>query len=168
MGKYRLVVFSLIFVFLASAKPVLADIYVPKGQCPDNYRYFDESQINPSEYRNIAKPNPDELMPFIALKGYCVQLKEYCLKNHCPLPLVLETVDSAKSIHAYGLLINVVINTLLVLLIYALSKTPLKLLLGIKSILGIVALTILGYVADLFALFVATISVTNKCYCQTP
>ncbi len=159
--RFSLVIVLLIILSFSSVNSVFADIVIPSptDNCKDNEIYFEEGSINPHDYIKIRSVvfYGNFLRMQKGEEGFCVDREEYCSKNNCDLKntaeIFLQKQIFSPLFHIKNILLNLVLNSIIILIIYFVSKTNLTAFYKISSLIKIFVITILGYFYDYLAIF---------------
>lgn len=162
VGVFLLFVLLHIFVPLATH----ADLYVPQPECPDNYTYIDKSEAIAGQYKNIVDAKKSDMFAFPFMKDgvVCVEISEYCKKTNCSFPYILENIITSKGFLAKNIALNLVVNFIIILCLYFISKANIVSIFRFRSLLAIVFITALGYISDLIGIFFALVLHTRLCF----
>jgi len=138
-----------------------ADLYVPSPEkaCRAGEEYFKEGTIDENDYKKIRSVVFDDELAFfesnrIGEEGFCVNRDEYCSENNCDLLMSLRAMGSVR-FHMKNVLVNFVLNAIFIFLICFIAKVGLKPFRKIGSLIKIAIITVLGYIADFLAMFLA-------------
>ncbi|MBM3209203.1 hypothetical protein FJZ40_02840 [Candidatus Shapirobacteria bacterium] len=139
-----------VFVF---AKQVSADMFIP-SRCSAGEVSLGQREVDASKYSKIRLSQTGF--------GYCIDREEYCSKNKCGLEIKIGRINSL-GFHGKAIVINLFINASVILLFCLLERIRLKTLIGIRSLIKILAITILGYFADFIAFDTTSTFVSLRC-----
>jgi len=163
MKKIKFILLSIVVLLLAQIGIASADIYIPSptDDCKYSEEYFKEGTISQNDYEKIRSVTFDDKFSFIheyqiGQKGFCVDREEYCSKNNCSLMMSLEKIGSTR-FHINNVVVNLILNLVLIFLICLIARVGLKSFRKIGSFVRIVIITILGYLADFVAIFLALV-----------
>ena len=168
--RLSFVIILLIILSFFSVDSVFADVFIPSppDDCKDNEIYFKEGNINPNDYikiRSVVFSNyaftENGLIERKSQEGFCVDREEYCSKNNCDLKntaeIFLQQQIFSPLFHIKSILLNLVLNSIIILVIYFISKTNLKGFYTVSSLIKIFIITILGYFYDYLAIFLDSV-----------
>jgi len=165
MKKIKFILLSIVVLLLAQIGIASADIYIPSptDDCKYSEEYFKEGTISQNDYEKIRSVTFDDKFSFIheyqiGQKGFCVDREEYCSKNNCNLLMSLERLGSTR-FHINNVIVNLILNLVLISLICLIAGVGLKAFRKIGSFVRIVIITVLGYLADFVAMFLAVVVV---------
>jgi uncharacterized membrane protein len=145
--------FILLFLLVAHVR---ADLYVGSQSttCKSSEIFKKGGEINPDNYNKITETwlvSESFLAKTERNQGYCIDAEEYCSKNKCSLSNKVQILASVY-FHFKNLTINLLINSLIILLFFLTAKIGLRIFFKLKSLGRLALITILGYLSDILAI----------------